>query len=87
MKSATLGTGTLEIEVTNISKHGIWVLVDDEEIFMPFVNFPWFKKAPLEAVLNIQRLSSEHLCWPDLDIDLTLDSVRHPDKYPLVAKG
>lgn len=87
MKSATLGKGTLEIEVTNISKHGIWVLVDDEELFLPFASFPWFKKAPLEAVLNIQRLSSEHLYWPDLDIDLTLDSIRHPDKYPLVAKG
>jgi len=81
------GITTLEAEVTNISKHGIWVLVEDEEIFLPFANFPWFKKAPLEAVLNIQRLSSEHLYWPDLDIDLTLDSIRHPDKYPLVAKG
>ena len=81
------GTGTLEAEVTNISKHGIWVLVDDEELFLPFTNFPWFRSAPLEAVLKVQRLSSEHLYWPDLDTDLTLDSIRHPEKYPLVAKG
>ena len=87
MKSSTPGTSTLEIEVTNISKHGIWVLVDDEELFLPFAYFPWFRKASLGAVLNVQRPSSKHLCWPDLDVDLTLDSIRHPDKYPLVVKG
>jgi hypothetical protein len=24
--------------------------------------------------------------WPDLDIDLEIDSLRHPERYPLVIK-
>jgi hypothetical protein len=81
------GIDISEPEVTNISKHGFWILVDDEELFLPFSQFPWFKSAPLEAVLKVERPSPKHLYWPDLDVDLTLESIRHPEKYPLVAKG
>jgi hypothetical protein len=24
--------------------------------------------------------------WPDLDVDLEIDSLRHPERYPLVIK-
>ena len=27
-----------------------------------------------------------HLCWPDLDIDLEIDNLENPDKYPLKSK-
>lgn len=87
MKSSMPGIDISEPEVTNISKHGFWILVDDEELFLPFSQFPWFKSAPLEAVLKVERPSPKHLYWPDLDVDLTLESIRHPEKYPLVAKG
>ncbi len=87
MKSSPHGTATLEAEITNISKHGFWMLVEEEELFLPFSHFPWFKSALLEAVLHVERPSADHLFWPDLDIDLTLDSIRHPEKYPLIAKG
>ena len=33
-------------EVTNISAHGLWLLIDGREIFLPFDEFPWFKLAP-----------------------------------------
>jgi hypothetical protein len=87
MKSSMPGIDTSEVEVTNISKHGLWVLVDDEEQFLPFSQFPWFKGAVLEAILKVERPRPDHLYWPDLDIDLTLESIRHPEKFPLVAKG
>jgi hypothetical protein len=25
------------------------------------------------------------LYWPDLDIDLAVDSIQHPERYPLVS--
>ena len=36
MKSATLGKSTSGAEVTNISRHGFWLLVADEELFVSF---------------------------------------------------
>ena len=39
------GTSTSTLEVTNISKHGFWLLLDGRELFLPFEDFPWFKRA------------------------------------------
>jgi hypothetical protein len=86
MKSKMLGRDTLEIEVTNISQHGFWLLLADEELFIPFREFPWFKEASINKLLNVTALQSHHLYWPDLDVDLELDSIRHPEKYPLIYK-
>jgi len=80
------GSATSEAEVTNISKHGFWLLVDDREHFLPFAEFPWFKQAPVEAILHLERPTPQHLQWPDLDVDLSLDSVEHPERYPLRSK-
>ena len=77
------GTATSEVEVTNISKHGLWILVDERELFMPFDEFPWFRAAPVEAILRVERPQPHHLYWPDVDVDLTLDSIENPEKYPL----
>lgn len=29
---------------------------------------------------------SEAIEWPDLGVDLEIDSLRHPERYPLVIK-
>ena len=87
MKSALPGTDTSPTEVTNISKHGFWLLVDDRELFLPFERFPWFKDAPVSAILNVQRPQPHHLHWPDLDVDLHIESIEHPDRFPLVSGG
>jgi hypothetical protein len=87
MKSEALGLNTLAVEVSNISRHGIWVLVGEEELFLPFSEFPWFRDAPVSAILNIELSVPDHLYWPDIDVDLTVDSIRHPERYPLVSKG
>jgi len=81
------GASTLEIEITNVSKHGFWLLLGDEELFVPFSEFPWFKEAPIAKLLNVQRPNGHHLYWPDLDIDLAVESIRHPEQYPLVARS
>ena len=86
MKSKELGTPISEVEVTNISKHGFWVLIGDEELFLPFRDFPWFEAASVSAILNVELQGAHHLYWPDLDIDLTVDSIKHPEKYPLISK-
>ncbi|HXG29364.1 MAG TPA: DUF2442 domain-containing protein [Nevskiales bacterium] len=86
MKSGALGRSTSDVEVTNVSAHGFWLLLAGEELFLPFERFPWFRKASIEALAHVERPRPEHLYWPDLDIDLHLDSIRHPERYPLVDK-
>ena len=77
------GTATSTAEVTNISRHGFWMLVDGRELFLAFDEFPWFKQASVEAILRLERPSPEHFYWPDLGVDLGLDSIEHPERYPL----
>ena len=80
------GHATSEAEVSLVSTHGIWVLVEEGEYFLPSEKFPWFQRGPVAAVLNVQRLSGDHLCWPDLDVDLSIASIRDPDRFPLVFR-
>lgn len=83
MSSQPHGKSTSAIEVTDISPHGIWVLARGEEVFLPYETFPWFKRGTVEAVLNVEEQSPGRYYWPDLDIDLSLDIMKHPEKYPL----
>lgn len=87
MTSAALGASTSAVEVTNISPHGFWLLLEDEELFLPFAAFPWFREATVGKILHVELPSADHLYWPDLDVDLAVESVRHPDRFPLVSRG
>ena len=80
------GMITSQAEVTNISRHGFWLLVDERELFLAFAEYPWFKRAPVEAILRLEQPRPGHLHWPDLDVDLSVDSIEHPERYPLKAK-
>jgi hypothetical protein len=73
--------------VTNISGHGFWLLVADEELFVSFKEFPWFKDASVSEILNVEWPQPHHLYWPDLDVDVAVESIRHPEKFPLISKG
>jgi len=87
MESKTHGSSTSVVEVTNISLHGFWVLFDERELFLPFQDFPWFRDAPVGGILKVERLGAKHLYWPDLDIDIHVDSIEYPDQFPLVSKN
>jgi hypothetical protein len=86
MKSAALGKPTSAVEVLSISKHGFWLFLADEELFVPFKDFPWFMKASVAEVLKVEWPGPNHLYWPDLDLDLAVESIRHPEKFPLLSK-
>ncbi|MBK6287104.1 MAG: DUF2442 domain-containing protein [Gammaproteobacteria bacterium] len=86
MKSAPRGQSISEAEVTNVSVHGFWLLLTEEELFVPFAHFPWFRNATFGAITRVEWPSPNHLYWPDLDIDLAVESLRHPERFPLVSK-
>ena len=86
MSSEQPGDSTSEVEVTNVSAHGIWILVGDRELLLTYEDFPWFKDASIGKILNVEQPVPDHLYWPDLDVDLSVESVEHPERFPLKAK-
>jgi hypothetical protein len=56
-------------------------------LFVPFEEFPWFREATVREITNVELPSPHHLYWPDLDIDLAVESIEHPEKYPLVSQA
>ena len=86
MKSALLGKSTSAVEVTNVSVHGFWTLIHDREVFVSFKDFPGFEEASIQDLVAVDLPSPHHLYWPALDIDLAVDSLDHPERYPLVSR-
>lgn len=86
MKSANIGADISKVEVLNVSPHGFWLLVGGREFFLAFTDFPWFRGATLQQFFAIELLHGDHLYWPELDVDLDLERIQHPEKFPLVSK-
>ena len=86
MSSDPLGICTSEVEVTGISAHGVWLLAGEEEMFLSYEDFPWFEDASVKEIINVQEPTSGHFYWPDLDVDLGMETIRYPDHFPLRAR-
>lgn len=82
-KSRNAGVSTADVEVTSISRHGFWLYLGGRELFVDFREFPWFADAPVKHLTNVRWPSPDHLHWPVLDIDLSVESIEHPEKFPL----
>ena len=74
-------------EVTHVSRHGFWLLLHEEELCVPFTHFPWFRLATIEQLHDVEWPSADHLYWPQLDVDLSVQSIRTPEAFPLIAKS
>lgn len=86
MNSEQLGKIASDVEVTNISTHGIWLIAGEREFFLSYEDFPWFKEVPIGNILRIEQPTPGHFYWPDLDVDLGIESIEHPERFPLKAK-
>lgn len=86
MSSSPPGGSTSPVEVTNVGHLGVWIFAHGEELFMPYDEFPWFKDAQIGAVLNVEEPVPGHFHWPDLDVDLSLEIIRHPERFPLKSR-
>lgn len=85
MNSLAPGNNTFPVEVTHISRHGVWLLTQTEELFMSYDDFPWFKNQAVHAILHVEEPSPNHFYWPEIDVDLTVEMIKHPERFPLRA--
>ncbi len=86
MTSSVIGKSTSQVEVQDITKYGIWLYVKGREYFLSYQDFPWFKDAKISNIYTVKLLHQEHIYWPDLDIDIEIESLKNPDNYPLKFK-
>jgi hypothetical protein len=86
MKSSKHGKRFSGVEVQGLLRDGVWMLIQGREYFLPFDRYPWFKTASAAAVQRVQLLHGRHLHWPELDVDLSVESLERPERYPLAYR-
>lgn len=82
MRSSKPGK-SISASVENITPHGFWMHILGREYFLDYKAFPYFKGRPQQAVKKVILLHQHHLHWPSLDVDLEIDNLVNPQKYPL----
>ncbi len=86
MRLSKSGKSISKLEITNISEHGFWILLEEKEYFLSFEQYPWFKDAKISSITHVKLFHNNHLYWPKLDVDLTTEILDNPENYPLIYK-
>lgn len=85
MKSLRNGRD-ISVSVENITSFGLWMLVKGKEYFLTYQDYPYFKDQTIKSIQNVKLLHGFHLHWPDLDVDLEINNLENPEKYPLKSR-
>lgn len=79
-------TKSMSVSVLMINAQGIMINVGGQDFFLSYNRIPWMRDAAIKDVLDVQMCGDEAIEWPNLDVDLEIDSLRHPERYPLLIK-
>lgn len=79
-------TDSTSVSVLMINAQGIMISVKGNDYFLSYNRIPWMKDATVKSILNVQMSGREAIEWPDLDVDLEVESLKHPERYPLIMK-
>ncbi|MGZ9221609.1 MAG: DUF2442 domain-containing protein [Anaerolineales bacterium] len=74
-----------QVQITSIEQDGFWLLTEEAEFFVPFERYPTFRKAKVEQIFHFEQ-DDDAFYWPELDIDIELDALKHPERYPLIFR-
>ena len=74
------------VKVLVIVSNGILIEAYGNAYFLPYISNPWFENAKISDVFNIEPVGRTGVRWDALDVDLAIESLEHPEKYPLIAK-
>jgi hypothetical protein len=73
------------VEVTHVSHNGFWLLLHAEAILVRFDDFPLFRDASAEALMDVHWPQPERLYWPKIGIELPLAMIRPEVDQQLMA--
>jgi hypothetical protein len=86
MSSLRAGKNIFPNNISNIIETGFWLLVNDHEYFVPFDQYPEFKHAPIDKIFAVKQISPTQFHWEELDCDVELSALEHPEHFPLEFK-
>ena len=78
------GTITSDVEIVQCTPAAIWIAVRDREYCLKRKDFPWFFSVSIDKVFNVEELFPGHLYWPEIDVDLDIQSIENPQAFPLI---
>ena len=79
-------TADTSVSVLMINAQGIMLSVCGNDYFLSYNRIPWMRDASISSVLNVKMSGHNAIEWPDLNVDLEIDSLKHPERYPLIMK-
>ena len=84
----TLETNTIDTlaNVLMINSQGLLLSVCGHDYFLSYYRVPWMREASIKEVLDVRMSGRNAIEWPLLDVDLEIDSLRHPERYPLLIR-
>ena len=85
-ESSYSNSANISASVLMINNDGIMLSVCGHDYFLSYNRVPWMRDASISQVLDIHMSGPNAVEWPALDIDLEVDSLKHPERYPLVIK-
>jgi hypothetical protein len=65
---------------------GIFISVLEKDYFVSFNRLPWFRNAKVSDIMDVSMMGRAGIRWDALDVDLEIESLIHPEKYPLIIK-
>ena len=72
-------------QITSIEQDGFWLLTSEGEYFVPLERYPAFQEARVNQIFNFEQ-DDDAYYWPELDLDIELDALKNPEKYPLIFR-
>lgn len=86
MRSSLRGKHTSDVSIQGVTPHGVWLWCGGAEYLLSFEEHPWFRDATIAEIQNVKLLHGKHLHWKDLDVDLAVESLAHPERFPLQSR-
>lgn len=84
MKLVACEKKTLAVDI-NITQFGMWLCLSDKEFFLSYEDYPFFRTAKVDDIYQVEVHHETRLYGPTLDIDLSVDILKNPHHFPLLA--
>jgi len=74
------------VSVLSIMPDGIFISVYGNDYYLSYNRLPWFRDAKISDIFKVSMMGDDAIRWEALDVDLEIESLIHPEKFPLVMK-
>ena len=74
------------VGVLMINDKGVMLSVQGQDYFLSYNRVPWMRDATINEVLDVQMSGKNAIEWPKLEVDLEVESLKHPERYPLLIR-